>query len=91
MSNETDFDYGPLTDLIGTWKGNKGIDIAPEPDGIENNPYYETIIFEPIGDVTNAECGTRAAKPLCTRSPSPVRFVCWQEGNIPDQKIKMVV
>ncbi|NOY71047.1 MAG: FABP family protein [Gammaproteobacteria bacterium] len=55
MNNETDFDYGPLTNLIGTWKGNKGIDIAPEPDGIENNPYYETIIFEPIGDVTNAE------------------------------------
>jgi len=55
MNNETDFDYGPLTGLIGTWKGDKGLDVAPEPDGVENNPYYETIIFEPVGDVTNAE------------------------------------
>lgn len=55
MSNESNFDYGPLTDLVGTCKGDKGLDVAPEPDGVENNPYYETIIFEPIGDVTNAE------------------------------------
>ncbi len=48
-------DYGPLASLIGTWKGNKGLDIAPEPDGSENNPYYETISYEAIGDVTNAE------------------------------------
>ncbi|MBT4836668.1 MAG: FABP family protein [Methylococcales bacterium] len=48
-------DYGPLANLIGSWKGNKGIDIAPDPDGEENNPYYETILFEAIGDVTNAE------------------------------------
>jgi hypothetical protein len=55
MSNETNIDYGPLTPLIGTWKGDKGTDIAPDPDGSENNPYYETITFEAIGDVTNAE------------------------------------
>ncbi len=55
MSIETAVDYGPLTGLIGRWQGNKGVDIAPEPDGIENNPYYETITFEAIGDVTNAE------------------------------------
>jgi len=48
-------DYGPLTGLIGTWEGDKGMDIAPEPDGTENNPYYETITFEGIGELTNAE------------------------------------
>jgi len=56
--SDDNIDYGPLTELIGTWKGNKGTDIAPDPDGIENNPYYETITFEPIGDVTNAESQT---------------------------------
>ena len=56
MSNN--IDYGPLTNLIGTWKGDKGTDIAPDPDGRETNPYYETITFEAIGDVTNAESQT---------------------------------
>ena len=55
MSNNTEIDYGPLTELIGVWEGDKGLDIAPEPDGIENNPYYETLSFTAIGDVTNAE------------------------------------
>ena len=55
MNAKTDIDYGPLTGLIGSWKGDKGLDIAPEPDGTENNPYYETITFTAIGDVTNAE------------------------------------
>ena len=41
--SDNDFDYGPLTNLIGTWNGDKGMDIAPEPDGTEHNPYYETI------------------------------------------------
>jgi len=48
-------DYGPLAALIGVWKGDKGVDRAPEPDAEERNPYYETIIFEAAGDVTNAE------------------------------------
>lgn len=58
MSNDiksTDLDFGPLTALIGNWKGDKGLDVAPEPDGSEENPYYETLTFEPVGDVTNAE------------------------------------
>ncbi len=50
-----DIDYGPLQQLIGTWEGRGGIDIAPEPDGTERNPYFETIVFEAAGDVTNAE------------------------------------
>ncbi|ROS01434.1 hypothetical protein EDC56_1875 [Sinobacterium caligoides] len=48
-------DYGPLAALVGTWKGDKGVDKAPEPDGEEKNLYYETIIYEAIGDVDNAE------------------------------------
>ena len=54
-------DYGPLSGLIGRWEGDKGMDVAPEPDGSEESPYYETILFEPIGTVTNAERQTLAA------------------------------
>lgn len=50
-----DIDYGPLACLIGTWRGDDGIDVAPESDGTEHNPYHEQILFEACGDVTNAE------------------------------------
>lgn len=55
MNEETVIDYGPLTKLIGTWQGDKGMDVAPEPGGQEFNPYYETFTFAAVGDVTNAE------------------------------------
>ena len=58
-----DIDYGPLSGLIGTWSGDSGLDVAPEPDSTENNPYYETIVFEAGGDVTNAERQTLAIVP----------------------------
>ncbi len=48
-------DFGPLAGLIGRWEGDKGIDVAPDPDGREENPYYETITFEGVGNVENAE------------------------------------
>ncbi|MBI2362757.1 MAG: FABP family protein [Elusimicrobia bacterium] len=48
-------DYGPLAALAGTWKGDKGRDVAPDPGGKEENPYYETLVFEKVGDVRNAE------------------------------------
>ncbi len=54
MANEETADYGPLIKLIGTWKGDKGMDIAPKNEGQEENPYYETIRFEKAGDVKNA-------------------------------------
>jgi hypothetical protein len=63
MSEVTTIDgvnYGPLAVLLGTWKGDRGVDRAPEPDGEERNPYYETIVFEAAGDVTNAEEQTLA-------------------------------
>jgi hypothetical protein len=47
-------DYGPLAALVGTWRGDKGMDVAHDPAGREENPYFETITFTPIGDVTNA-------------------------------------
>ncbi|MGE4158546.1 MAG: heme-binding beta-barrel domain-containing protein [Planctomycetota bacterium] len=47
--------YGPLEALIGSWKGDKGMDVAPEPDGQADSPYFETLTFTPVGDVTNAE------------------------------------
>lgn len=55
MGKSTDINFGPLTELIGTWKGQDGVDIAPDPDGKETNPYYEEITFSPVGGVTNAE------------------------------------
>lgn len=49
-------DYGPLAGLIGVWQGSKGMDVAPESDGTEHNPYYETIIYTALADnITNAE------------------------------------
>jgi len=48
-------DYGPLAGLIGTWKGDRGRDMAPEADGIEENLYYETLTFIAAGEVDNAE------------------------------------
>jgi len=58
-------DYGPLTRLIGLWKGDKGMDVAPiKPQGRgagaralprEENPFRDVIHIEAVGDVTNAE------------------------------------
>ncbi len=61
MTEPNDVDYGPLAGLIGTWKGDKGLDVSPEPDGSEENPYHETILFEGIGGVRNAESQSLAA------------------------------
>ncbi|MFT5050374.1 MAG: hypothetical protein ACI8QZ_001775 [Chlamydiales bacterium] len=55
MADTDDMDYGPLAGLIGTWEGDKGMDVAPEPDGTEESPYFETIVFDGAGQVENAE------------------------------------
>ena len=55
MSDRKDVNYGPLSGLLGVWAGDKGLDVAPDPDGTENNSYYETITYTEIGNVTNAE------------------------------------
>jgi hypothetical protein len=54
MAEET-VDYGPLKNLIGTWEGEKGMDISPEKVGVEENPYFETITYEEGGDLQNAK------------------------------------
>lgn len=54
-------DYGPLAGLIGLWQGDRGVDVSPEPDGDEETPYFETITYTAIGDVTNAGTQTLAA------------------------------
>ncbi|RRJ83481.1 DUF1794 domain-containing protein [Aestuariirhabdus litorea] len=48
-------DYGPLAPLLGRWHGDRGQDRAPEPDGVEQSAYYETLVFEAAGLTTNAE------------------------------------
>jgi len=50
-----DIDYGPLALLIGEWTGGKGMDVAPKPDGTDEIPYFETIVFEEVGDLQNAK------------------------------------
>jgi len=55
MKTVDETNYGPLSDLIGHWQGNKGEDIAPEPEGTEVNSYYEKMVFEGIGITENAE------------------------------------
>ena len=54
-------DYGPLTQLIGTFTGDKGLDTAPDPDGKEENLFYETIVFSEAGEAVNAEEQSLAA------------------------------
>ena len=44
---------GYWNDLIDT-QSDKSTDIAPEPHSAEHTPYFETITFEAIGDVTSA-------------------------------------
>jgi hypothetical protein len=48
MSDQTTIEginYGPLTALVGTWEGDKGVDRAPEPDGDEMR-YSESTILD---------------------------------------------
>ena len=47
--------YGALFGLIGYWRGSNGMDESPEKVGLQDNPHHETIVFEAISDVENAE------------------------------------
>ena len=55
MLEISNIDYGPLSGLIGSWYGDKGVDMAPEEDGLDENLYYENITFTPVAEVENAE------------------------------------
>lgn len=50
-----DVDYGPLAGFIGLWEGANGVDVSPEPEANERSAYYERLLFEPAGDVDNAD------------------------------------
>lgn len=61
--SEPEVVYGPLTGLIGTWLGDSGTDISPEPVEQTGNPYYETIVFEAGGSLQNGKVQTLAIVP----------------------------
>ncbi len=58
-----DVNYGPLAELIGTWEGDNGMDISPEPNGSEDSPYAETIVYDAGGSLKNAKTQTIAIVP----------------------------
>lgn len=61
MSDMDNLDYGPLTELIGVWTGDRGVDVAPDPDGTDTTLYFETISVSEVGGVTNARSQHLAA------------------------------
>jgi hypothetical protein len=44
---------GPLTRLAGRWKGTRGLDVNPKPEGPRQQAFTETIDFEPIDPQAN--------------------------------------
>ena len=44
---------GPLARLAGRWRGTRGVDVNPKPDGPETAGYVETIDLVPIDPQTN--------------------------------------
>ncbi len=49
-------DYGPLTQLLGKWVGNKGLDTAPDADANpDKSPFSDEITFSVSGPAENAE------------------------------------
>lgn len=54
MANEQ---FGPLAALIGTWEGDKGLDVSYsyEKKAIIETPYREKATFNIVGDVTNGD------------------------------------
>lgn len=56
----TDTDFGPLQQLIGQWYGGSGIDVSPDEgkEGHVDQEYRESLVVEPVCEVTNAESQT---------------------------------
>ena len=52
MSNA---EWGPLAGLIGTWEGNKGLDVSfhNEDGKVGETGYFERTTFKPFGPVAN--------------------------------------
>lgn len=61
---------GPLANLVGTWEGDKGVDIAPSKDrGTKQNLYRERVVFTPMDDVHNHEQHLACLRYQCTIWP----------------------
>lgn len=54
MTDSTE-NYGPLQGFIGLWRGERGLDVAPEPTETARSPFWETIEYVAAGDVDNAD------------------------------------
>lgn len=50
-------EFGPLAGLIGTWRGEEGVNVFYDyaQSKIHEEPYHEEIQFKPVGEVTNGE------------------------------------
>ncbi len=56
MTNANPPDLGPLAALVGTWEGEKGMDVAPSAArDTARSPYRERMSFVPTGRVDNHE------------------------------------
>lgn len=44
---------GPFAPLVGSWEGDKGVDVSPSAHGPVETKYRESLTFEPIGPVAN--------------------------------------
>ena len=44
---------GPLTRLAGRWRGTRGLDVNPKPEGPRRQAFIETIDLEPIDPQAN--------------------------------------
>lgn len=53
MSTEIIQNLGPLAGLVGTWEGDKGIDIARVKSKETETKFREKTVFEPLGPVGN--------------------------------------
>ena len=71
MANE---EWGPLAGLIGTWEGDKGMDVSfhNEDGKIGDTPYFERTTFKPFGPVDN---GTQVLYGL------DYRTAAWRKGE----------
>ncbi|VAW56340.1 hypothetical protein MNBD_GAMMA07-1090 [hydrothermal vent metagenome] len=53
MSNDMIKNLGPLAALVGTWEGDKGVDVSRIKSKETETKYRERAVFEPVGPVNN--------------------------------------
>lgn len=50
---ETLNNLGPLTGMAGVWRGTRGLDVKPKPEGARKQAFVETLELQPIDPQTN--------------------------------------